>query len=199
MENNFNHINDNNEELALMRQQLNELKSHIDRTTTLNEGLMLESIKNKMRSVHCSIYRVIALGCVAIPLWVGIGFYWNLPWYFTAFTIVMLTASFTADYIINHMDINTMDCNMAETAQRLVKMKRHRNIQISVAFPILILWLAWFFWELSKSIPNDTEFKAMIIGCVVGGVIGAAVGLSIFFKLQRANDEMIAQIKDLNS
>jgi hypothetical protein len=36
-----------------------------------------------------------------------------------------------------------------------------------------------------------------MIGAVVGGVIGGAIGLSIFFKWQRKNDEMIEQINDL--
>lgn len=194
-ENNYNM--NNNDELDAMRLQLSELKQRLDKTATLNERMMLNALKNKMRGVHKSIIKVIIMGTIALPLWVFIGYYWNLPWYFTAFTIVMLSASMLADYVINRMDVDHMADNMADTARRLVKMKKYRLRQEFVAFPVLTGWLAWFVWELHRTGMDSDLLMGLSTGAVIGAVIGASIGLRIFFKLQRANDDMLNQIEDL--
>ena len=147
MEDFNNTVNTNSDELDAMRQQLAELKSRIDRNSEINEKHMMNAIKRKMRGVHRSIYKVIIMGTIALPMWILIGYIWNLPWYFTAFTIVMLSGSMIADYIINRMDIDRMTDNMAETARELVKMKKYRVRQEIIAFPMLTGWLAWFIWN----------------------------------------------------
>lgn len=187
----------NNDELDAMRQQLNDLKQRLDKTTTLNEKMMFNTIKRKMRGVHRSIYKVIIMGTIALPVWILIGYIWNLPWYFTAFTIVMLTGSMTADYIINRMDVDHMTDNMTETARQLAKMKKYRLRQEFIAFPVLISWLAWFIWELKNTGLDNDMVTGMAVGAVIGGVIGACIGLRIFFNLQKANDEMLEHIKEL--
>lgn len=193
--NDFNNIE--NIELDAMRQQLSELKERIERTTTLNEKLMHESIKGKMRGVHKRIIKMIIMGTIALPLWVFIGYYWNLPWYFTAFTIVMLSASMLAGYVINRMDVDHMADNMADTARQLVKMKRMRVRHELIGIPVVILWLAWFMWELFHSGIDHDLAMSMCVGGIIGAVIGACLGLHIFFGLQRSNDEMLRQIEEL--
>ena len=39
----------------------------------------------------------------------------------------------------------------------------------------------------------------MSVGSVIGAVVGACIGLRIFFNLQKANDEMLDQIKELEN
>lgn len=196
--NDFNNtLNTNNDELDAMRLQLAELKSLIDRNSEINEKHMMNAIKCKMRGVHRSIYKVIVMGIICCPVWIFIGYYWHLPWYFTAFTIVMLSASMTADYIINRMDVDHMTDNMADTARQLVKMKKYRLRQEFIAFPVLTGWLAWFIWELHHTGIDSDLAMGMGVGSVIGAVIGACMGLRIFFNLQKANDEMLEQIKEL--
>lgn len=188
---------DNNDELNAMRQQLTELKTRIERSSEINEKHMMNAIKRKMRGVHRSIIKVIIMGTVALPVWIFMGYYYNLPWYFTAFTVVMLSASMIADYIINRMDVERMTENMAETARQLVKMKKYRLRQEFIAFPVLTGWLAWFIYELHNAGLDENLVTGMGYGAIIGAVIGACLGLRIFFNLQKANDEMLEQIKEL--
>ena len=199
MEDFNNTVNTNSDELDAMRQQLAELKSRTDRNSEINEKHMMNAIKRKMRGVHRSIYKVIIMGTIALPMWILIGYIWNLPWYFTAFTIVMLSGSMIADYIINRMDIDRMTDNMAETARELVKMKKYRVRQEIIAFPMLTGWLAWFIWELYHAGLEKDLVLGMSVGSVIGAVVGACIGLRIFFNLQKANDEMLDQIKELEN
>ncbi len=197
--NEFSNPINNNDELDDLRLQMNDLKARLDRTTTLNEKLMFNSVKRKMRGVHKSIRKVIFMGLVACPLWILIGYTWNLPWYFTAFTIVMLMASMTADYFINNLEVESMGDNLAETARKLIKMKKMRVKQELIAIPVLIGWLAWFIWELQHIGLEKQLVTGMAGGAIIGAIIGAAIGLRIYFKLQDANDEMLSQINDIQN
>ncbi|WP_407403600.1 hypothetical protein [Sodaliphilus sp.] len=194
----MNEINNiENFELDAMRQQLNELKERIDRTTTLNEKLLHESIKGKMRGVHKRIIKVCLMGLVGIPAWIFIGYFYHLPWYFTTFTMVMLLSFIIADYFINRMNIDTMGNDMAETARQLVKMKRMRLRQELIGIPVLVMWLAWFMWEVMHSGIDHDLAMGMCVGGGIGACIGACIGINIFLGLQHSNDEMLRQIEEL--
>lgn len=189
----------NNDELDAMRLQLNELKQRLDRSSQLNEKHLMNALKSKMRSVHRSIYKVIIMGCIALPLWVLIGYWFNLPWYYIAFTMAMLAASMIADYLINRMDVDNMDRNMTQTARSLVKMKKYRLRQELIAIPVLLLWFAWTLWEFSHAGLDPDIAKGISCGAGIGLVIGGSIGLRIFFNLQRANDDMLRQIDELQN
>lgn len=198
MNENFNTIN-NNDELDTMRLQLNELKQRLDKTSTLNEHLMQDALKGKMRGVQRTIIKVLIMGAVALPMWIFIGYWFNLPWYYITFTMAMLAASMLADYVINRMDVDTMDRNLAETARQLVKMKKYRLRQELIAIPTLLLWFGWTIWEFTHAGLDPDLAQGITYGAGLGLVIGGAIGISIFFKLQKSNDEMLRQIEDLTS
>ena len=74
---------------------------------------------------------------------------------------------------------------------------------MTIFIPLVIVWLLWAGIEAYNALPEATsEFQeAFISGGIVGGVIGGICGLifvfSIYRKMQRTNDEVIAQINDL--
>lgn len=187
---------DNIKELEEMRQQINELKQRLDRESTLNEQLLHDSLKTKMRSVHNIVRQMFIIGILGILAWCYAGYFWNLSPFFVAITILMFIASMSAEYLINRMDDRDFSANLSETLARLIKMKRMRLIQVLVGFAILLL--AWGPWMVCEMFPKfEPEMRLpMAIGMSIGGVIGAIRGLTYFFKMQRANDEMIRQIED---
>ena len=95
------------------------------------------------------------------------------------------------------MDTDNVDKDLKETANKLVEMKKRRTLQEKIAFCVLPIWMLWLGYEFYHNIADHSEAIAIMIGAVVGGVIGGAIGLSIYFKWQRKNDEMIEQINDL--
>ena len=82
-------------------------------------------------------------------------------------------------------------------------MKRYRALQMAICIPLIIVWLLWAGIEAYNALPEvANEFQeAFINGGLIGGVIGGICGLifafSIYNKMQRTNDEVIAQINDL--
>lgn len=187
---------DNINELDQLRNQICELKQRLDRESTLNEQLMHDSLKTKMRSVHTLVRKVMTLGIVGVAAWLIVGMIWHLSPYFIAFTCLMMIVSVTTEYLVNRMKYDTFTTNLRDTVSRLVKMKKMRLRQTLIGGVVIVLiWGPWLVYEFSQHL-DEREFMPMIIGSAVGGIIGACVGLNILFKMQRANDEMIRQIEE---
>lgn len=187
---------DNIKELEEMRQQICELKLRLDRESSLNEQLLHESLKSKMRSVHNIVWRMIVIGILGIVVWCYMGQLWNLSPYFVTLTIIMFIASMSAEYLINRMDERDFSANLSDAITRLVKMKRMRLIQVLVGFAFLLLvWGPWMVFEMFPKFEPGMRMP-MAVGMTLGGIVGAIRGLTFFFKMQRANDEMIRQIEE---
>ena len=199
MENQNNNINELNE-LDDLRQQINDLKNKVDQQGRLNEARVMKAIQGKMRSVHSTIVALAILAVLAIPFYVMMKYQVGLSWPLIIFTIVFLLASVTSDFFINRMNVSHMGDDLVETANKLVKMKKNRIIGQRIGIGIAILWLIWFSYEyfmLNLSHSGVEAAWGSIAGILVGAVIGGIIGIRIFNKMQRTNDEMIDQINEL--
>ena len=187
---------DNIKELEEIRQQLSELKQRLDRESVLNEQLLHDSLKMKIRSVHNIVGQMIVISILGILAWCYMGHLWNLSPYFVATTILMFIASMSAEYLINRMDARDFSVNLSEAANRLAKMKRMRLMQVLTGFVfLLVIWGPWMVYEMFPKFEPEMRMP-MAIGMGLGAIIGAIRGMMFFFKMQRANDEMIRQIEE---
>ena len=191
---NLNNMN----ELEEMRQQLQVLKDKVEKQGVLNEQLVRKSIKDKMNDIRRTIYKLIVVVILAIPLWIMIKYQQNLSWPVTIFTILMMVVSVGFDLYINRMDVGSTGSDLKETANRLVEMKKRRSLQEKIACLVVVpIWLVWLGYEFYQNAQDQESGIIMLISMAIGVVIGGAFGLSIFFKMQRKNDEMIEQINEL--
>lgn len=195
--NNFNDINEL--ELDDLRQQINALKNKVDRQGNLNEDLVKKVVQEKMKDVHRTVFKIAALAIVATPIYIFLKYAAGLSWPLVIFTIVMLLGFVIADYFINRIDINHMGDDMVETARKLTQMKKNRSLSQKVGLAVCIPWLAWFGYEYYqhnlKTFGQDSTL-ATLLPIAIGAIAGLIVGLAIYRKIQRANDEMINQINE---
>ena len=198
MENQNYNLDDFNE-LDDLRQQIKNLKDKVDQQGRLNEDLVKKAIQGKMRGVHSTIIKLAILAIAVIPLYIMMKYKVGLSWPLVIFTIIFLLSSVTSDFFINRMDVSHMGDDLVDTANKLVKMKRNRVIGQRIGISIAIVWLAWFCYEYFKlnSVYGEAVAWGSLIGIFVGAAVGGLVGLRIFNKMQRANDEMIDQINEL--
>ena len=191
----------NDFELDDLRQQIKDLENKVNAQGRLNEELVKKAIQGKMRGIHGIILKLGVLAILCIPFYIRMKYQVGLSWPLTIFTIVFLLASVTSDYFINRIDVSHMGDDLVGTAAKLAKMKKNRVIGQRIGIGVAVLWLAWFCYEYFKlnSVYGSEAAWSSLVGIVVGAVVGGLIGIRIFNKMQRANDEMIDQINDLSS
>lgn len=197
----------NNFELEQMRAQLGILKQKLEKQDIVNERLMRRSMKSKMSWINkYLIIAIFAIPFVAFSM-LPMVFQMGISWWWYGFTLVIITGSVIADWYVNYLrDDVFMKGNLVETAERLTRMKSLRLRQTLIGLGVVVVWLAWLFYELytkTHAAGNDTVEHVMGLGYMYGGGIGAVVGLIIglrlFFKMQRTNDEIINDIEELTN
>ena len=189
-------------ELDDLRQQMAAIKEKVDQQGRLNEQLVKETIQSKMKGVHRTIFKLSLIALLCIPCYIYIKYVNNFSWLFTIATILMLVGFVIADNCINRLDVSHMGDDLVATARKLTQMKKNRSLSQKIGFAITIPWLAWFFYESfrHRAITYGTaDTWGYVITCVVCGAIGGLIGVRIFRKMQRTNDEMIDQINELMS
>ena len=198
--------NNNNNELEIMRTQLNALKSQLAQQEIVTENLIIDAMKKKMTWIKKYVFFQICLIPVLAIIWAAIIPMCGISWWNYAFLLIMCCIDVYADYCINVTALSDDDYlrgNLVTTVKKLLKMKRYRALQMAICIPLIIVWLLWAGIEAYNALPEATsEFQeAFISGGLIGGVIGGICGLifafSIYRKMQRTNDEVIAQINDL--
>lgn len=192
--------NSNFNEFEDLRQQLNDVKNKVDEQGRLNEELVKTVVQDKMRGVHRTILKLAVLAVASIPLFIMMKYQAGLSWALIIFTIVMLLGFIVGDYLINRIDISHMGDDMVETARKLTQMKKNRSLSQKVGLAVCAPWLVWFSYEYYQH--NLTVFGqhsavATILPIAIGAIVGAAIGIGIYRRMQRTNDEMINQINEL--
>ena len=197
--------NNTNNELELLRQQMNVLKEKLDAQEIVNDKIFAKSMRKEMSWIKKYIYVQFALIPFVALIWVGVKYILGLSWWNYSFLMLMCVVFVYIDYVVNVKALSNADYhknNLIETARKLVKMKRQRTIQMIVEILLLILWLIWTFLEVNSAQSTATGLRLSllqggIIGGYIGGVIGIIVAFVIFYKMQRTNDRMIEQIDDM--
>ena len=194
-----------NIELAELKSQMENLKKQLSDQEIINDKLIRESMKKKMSWIKKYIIFEVCLMPLIIFAWLGIRYYCHLSWANYFFMIILCFVSIIVDYYININSIKDDDYNrnnLVETIKKLTKMKRQRAIQMVIQMPLLVCWILWAGVEAYNALPGiANEFQqgfiqGGIIGGAIGGVIGIIFAVSLYFKMQRTNDEIINQINE---
>lgn len=188
MENNVNN------ELEQMRQQMHMLREKLDKQEIINDKMIRRCVKSKLsffkRAVYFKIFVIMPFLAFMMLLLKN---EYDLSWWYCAFVMTTGTIETILDYRIDisSLKANAVDSNSLRfTMQKLIEMKRMRAISFWTIMPFVIPSLIWMAIEVNGA------------GSVIGGGIGLMIGFWIAYsgyrRMQRSNDELIAQIKEFS-
>ena len=186
---------ENVNELEAMRSQFDILKNKLNNQDIINDQLLRNAMSEKMSWIMKYVWFELL---VLLPL-CALSFYGmrllipGLPLAPMVCILLLVAISIALDVYFNRTSENDWNTeNLVTTGRKLIIMKRLRWTQVAVSMPIAILL---FFWYASGF--EGEEAEVINIGMIVGGVIGAIVGLVILVKMNRTNDALINQIREL--
>lgn len=204
MENNSNMC-----ELEQMREQMQMLRDKLDKQKIINDKLVRRAVKSRMSWMKRFIY----LEFCVIPLlalcWLGLKTFIGLSWPNYVFMVIMTIVDAVWDYRINVASLRIERIeqeNLLDTLHCLARMKQMRTRSFCIMMPFLIVWIVWTGMEMWMGL-DDKMAAGRIIGYAArGGFWGflLSVPLSVFVivhiyrKMQRTNDELIQQIRELS-
>lgn len=192
-----------NNELEIMRQQLSILNKKLEGQKIVNDRLMREVMKDRMSWIRR--YLIFGIACIPIGIiffyYMAIGLGLSLWPVFALFIIVVGSA--IAKYRINVIsDKELMESSITGLMLRLIKMKKQRVVHETVVDVLAIAWVVWYFYDMQKHVPesdilhifSDGGLEGMIIGCTLVAVFG----IYIVRKMRRTNDEIIKELNEFN-
>ncbi len=187
-----------NSEMEHMREQLNLLKGKLEKETIINERLLRKAMKEKVSSLNRDAIGVSAMALFGIPYCtVVFPTLINVSWWFIGVTDVFFIIALIYTYY-SHKGIRAkelMDGNLIEVSRKMVRMRRMYATWLKFSIPFIIVWFAWFMYEILHKNTNDGI--PMAIGGVVGGIIGAFIGIRVYRRTRQRSLDVIMQIKEL--
>ena len=188
-------------ELENMRQQMNTLKKKLEQQEIVNDQMIRRSMKATASNINRTYLWLMAIGILMVPY--GYWAFVILSHFSIAFwiaTSILMLVSTVATYYNkrNVSDANLMTNNLVDVRRRMARAKKFDADWLFFGIPAIILWLAWFFYEVYKQNTDLLTHPLFWAGCV-GGIIGSICGFSIHFKTQRQYQQIIDQIKDITA
>ena len=182
-------------DIESMRMQLETLKKKLDEQQIVNDKLVRRAMSNKMSWIMKFLWtELFVLLPFAVLAFINLkSMVPGMSWYPVIAILVFMLACIVIDLYVNYTSENDWKSeNLISTGMKLVKMKRLRWMQVAINLPIVFILFVWLFYDL------EFEGKdAMVCGSVVGGGIGMAIGIGVLIRMNRTNDELICQIREL--
>lgn len=200
--------NSNMQDIDQMRQQMALLKQRLDRQLVVSDKLMRQSMKGKMQWIKRMVWFEIIIAPFLIVFFALMATRLGLSMGPVVMLALMLAVSVTADYVINIKRApDFMAGTLVETQKRLLSMKRLRMWAFAVELPLCLVWAAWLIADMYLHLPAGSALagahSSALAGGIVGGCIGFVAGLAaaVFTvrKMQKTNDAILSQIKDLTA
>ena len=182
-----------------MRQQLGTLKKKLNEQEIVNDRLIRHTMKKTAGNINRTYIWLIAVAVLMVPY--GYWAFVVLSNFSVAFwigtSIFMLVCAGATYYNKRNLsDTDLMTNNLVDVLRCMARAKKFDADWLFFGIPAIILWLAWFFYEVYQQ-NHDLLYHPLFWSGCIGGIIGAIVGFTIHFKTQRQYQEIIDQIEDL--
>ena len=186
-------------ELEQMRDQIAILRRKLDKETIINERLLRRAMHDKVRGITRDNTAMIIVGTLAIPYtFIAFG-YLGISLWFRIATVLLLAICVVATWWWQrdlHAD-ELLDGDVVSVGKKVLRLKQMNDRWLWFAIPMLVVWLAWLFWEAYQQIGGTPLFYGFVTGGTVGIVVGGIIGGMVRRRTQRRAREVLAHIEEL--
>ncbi len=185
-------------ELEVMRSQLTILKEKLEKETIVSDKLLREVTRQRVRRLNRNVWQQ---GFAAIfVLTFGNWMFYKVgcSWWFIAGTSLMMIVCMLAT-IIPHSWVRQkeiMSGDLLHVAKQVRRLRKLYQDWIKIGIPMLVVWFAWWAWELYQNVGDQAIFISMCTGGFVGGLIGGLFGWWKHKRYLREMDDIIGQIEE---
>ena len=186
-------------ELEQMREQITLLRSKLDKEAIVNERLLRRAMHDKVRSITRDNRAMIIIGTLAIPYTFLAFDYLGISLWFSIATALLLGVCVVATWWGQrglHAD-ELLDGDVVSVGKKVLRLKQMNDRWLWYAIPMLILWLAWLFWEAYQQVGGTPLFRGFVTGGVIGIILGLILGGKVRYRTQRRVREILAHIEEL--
>lgn len=199
--------NNTNNELELMRKQMQLLRNKLDKQEIINDKMLRQSVKKRMSWIKNFVYLEFLLIPFVALAWYGFKDFFDISWWNYGILLIMCTIDVVLDYYVNVAALKTHNIensNLTETMHKLYRMKQIRAKQFYIMISLCAIWIVWTGIEMWQFTVSITEMDGLMQSATYGGLGGLVIGIPIGFfvtihlyrKMQRTNDELVQQIKE---
>lgn len=194
-------MEDNSYVLEQMKSEYQTLKETLAHQEIINDKLMRETMRLKVRSMRSTITISIFCGIfviMAAPFVFHYNPVINASWWFVAGTVLLMVFCIFLDWKYNHkvQNANLSTCDLLTFSKNVQEMKMHYRDWTKWG---IMLGLAWVIWLGIEAWSHSTNLKlttSLIAGVSIGFIAGAILGLRMNSRIIRTCDEIISQIED---
>lgn len=182
-----------------MRKQMEMLKSKLDKQEIVNEKILRKSMRKNAKNISRRYTALVVLALLMIPyayyIFVSVMGY-SIGFWIATTVFMLICCGYT---VWNGKDLyngNLMEKSLLVVRQKMALAKKRDNQWMLFGIPMLILWLAYFVYEVYQK-GGAEEVHTLLMASAFGGAVGLILGLTIHFKTQREYQEIIDQIEEM--
>ena len=182
-----------------MRMQMEMLKSKLDKQEIVNDRILRKSMKKNMNNItrRYIILVVVALLMIPYAYYVFVSMMgYSIGFWIATVVFMLISCGYT---VWNGRDLyagNLMEKSLLVVRQKMALAKKRDNQWMLFGIPMLILWLAYFVYEVYQK-GGAEDVHTLLLASAFGGAVGLILGLTIHFKTQREYQEIIDQIEEM--
>lgn len=182
-----------------MRKQMEMLKSKLDKQEIVNEKILRKSMRKNVNNISRRYTALVVVAMLMIPyayyVFVSMMGY-SIGFWIATVVFMLISCGYT---VWNGRDLyagNLMEKSLLVVKQKMALAKKRDNQWMLFGIPMLLLWLAYFVYEVYQK-GGAEEVHTLLLASAFGGAVGLILGLTIHFKTQREYQEIIDQIEEM--
>lgn len=180
-----------------MRQQMNILKEKLQQQEIVNEKVFRRSTRKSLKGINRRYTFVSILCILMVPYsyWAFVKLTGMSIWLWLATCVLMLIAFVYTQYTGRFISSRVFEKDLVQARAKVAKAKKLDHDWLKIGIPLIVLWLAYFGYEMYKVTGGEDSIYILVM-CVVCALLGGAVGLKIHFKNQDNYEQVIEEIDD---